>query len=226
LKKAFLHINPGKIQRQVFTNDSFKKLVRITGWAAMSLFLVTALTPLTNVAARAFVVAPRINPASAIVVLGAGLNGDGELSDNSMRRAVKGISLYTKGLAPVIVFSGPSSKAEIATEGWVRAKLAQDLGVPREAIAVVDDARTTQQESIRIADLLSEQGEKKILLVTDSLHMRRAMLVFERADYEVLSVPSDDPANVATTPTARMKLAIRLAQETAALVYYRIVGYL
>src|SRR5688572_30077501 len=87
-----------------------KRLVRITGWVAISLSGVTALTPLANVAARAFEIPPTIKPASAIVVLGAGLNGDGELSNESLRRAVKGISLYTKRLAPVIVFSGPSSK--------------------------------------------------------------------------------------------------------------------
>jgi uncharacterized SAM-binding protein YcdF (DUF218 family) len=196
------------------------------GWAAILLFLATAFTPVTNLAARSFGIPPRIEAAGAIVVLGASLNGDGELANESMRRAIEGITLYLKGLAPLVVFSGPGPRAERATEAQIRAKLAEDLGVPREAIVILEDARTTQQESLRIANLLPKQSEKTILLVTDSLHMRRAKSVFEEIGWKVLPAPWDDPAHSTTTPAGRVSLGIRLTFETAALAYYRIAGYL
>jgi uncharacterized SAM-binding protein YcdF (DUF218 family) len=168
---------------------------------------------------------PKIEPAAMIVVLGGGIR-NGELSNESMRRAVWGITLYAKRLAPLIVFSGPGQDPRMPSEGQVRAQLARDLGIPPEAIVIVDDAQTTRQESLRVGDLLGRQGDKRILLVTDPLHMRRARYVFERAGYQVLSAPSEGSAEAAIAPTARVRLAVRLGLETAALAYYKIAGYL
>ena len=201
-----------------------RRFVRITGWIAVGLSFAIALTPVTNDIARAFEIPSRIEKASAIVVLSAGLKEDGELSDESMRRAILGIALYAKQLAPLVVFSGPGSKVKMPTEAKLRAQMAQELGVPSEAILTVDDARTTLEESVRIADLLSTHGKKRILLVTDSLHMRRASSLFESANYEVLAVPSDPSARTATTVAARLTLARRLTFETAALLYYKMAG--
>ena len=203
-----------------------RRFVRITGWIAVGLSFAIALTPVTNDIARAFEIPSRIEKASAIVVLGAGLKEDGELSDESMRRAILGIALYAKQLAPLVVFSGPGLKVKMPTEARLRAQMAQELGVPSEAILTVDDARTTLEESVRIADLLSTHGKKRILLVTDSLHMRRASSLFESANYEVLAVPSDPSARTATTVAARLTLARRLTFETAALLYYKMAGRL
>jgi uncharacterized SAM-binding protein YcdF (DUF218 family) len=122
--------------------------------------LVVILTPLIDTLAKGFEIPSKPETASAIVVLGAGLNGEG-LSSESMRRAVHAIAFYKKRLAPLIVFSGPGRNS-ITTEGPVRARLARDLGIPPEAIVIVEEAETTQQESLRIAALLAKQGEKKI----------------------------------------------------------------
>ena len=163
----------------------------------------------------------------AIVVLGAGLMNGGTLRDESLRRAVEGIALYKQGLAPILVLSGPGRRdGTPRSEAEQRSALAQAMGVPLEAILTEDTANTTREEAVRISRLLMHRGLRKILLVTDSLHLRRAKLVFETNGLEVFPAPSDDYSSAATTAKDRLWLLTRIVQETAALAYYRLAGYI
>ena len=82
-------------------------MCRIAGAAGVAGFLVIAFTPLPNALDRWLTIPARIEPADAIVVLAAGLNSDEILSNSSMRRALRGITLYKLGLAPL---DGPRSR--------------------------------------------------------------------------------------------------------------------
>jgi hypothetical protein len=59
-----------------------------------------------NMAGSVLAVIPAVEPAGAVVVLGAGILEDGELRPDSIQRTVHGIELYKRGLAPLIIFSG------------------------------------------------------------------------------------------------------------------------
>lgn len=153
--------------------------------------------------------------------------GGGVLAEESMRRVLRGIELYRQGLAPMLVLSGTGRSDEPKpTEAEVRAKLAITMGIPPEAIFKEETANTTREESQHIAGLLRQRNVQRILLVTESLHMRRAKLVFERAGVQVLPAISADYSRVANTPGDRLWLTTRIFQETAALIYYRVAGYI
>ncbi len=97
----------------------------LLGLGIIALFVVSAFTPMANVLAQSVAVRPEIAPADAIVVLAAGgASSSGALSDNSLRRAISGIDLYLKGLAPLLVFSGNDPGASRA-ESRIRAHLAR-----------------------------------------------------------------------------------------------------
>lgn len=55
--------------------------------------------------------------------------------------------------------------------------LLKDLGVPEDAIVVLDGPLNTEEEAKRYADVL--RG-KTVLLVTSALHMKRATLIFRK----------------------------------------------
>jgi uncharacterized SAM-binding protein YcdF (DUF218 family) len=198
---------------------------RWLGAVVLAGLVTSTVTPMWNIAGKYIAVAPEIEPADAIVVLAAGVMSDGSLNDESLRRAVHGFSLYKRGLAPKIVLSGPRNSDGIV-EAVVRTKLALEMGIPADAVLQEIAVNTTRDEARRVGELLAIGNSSRILLVTESLHMRRARLVFERAGFHVAAAPSDDYAGTATRPEDRLKLMRRVLEEAGALVYYRIAGYI
>ena len=202
-------------------------VIRGIGVVVVVVFCVIVFTPISNEASRYFTVGSGIQPSGAIVVLGGGIWKGGMLDNESLRRTVHGIELYKSKLAPVIIFSGYQYDEDTnMTEAELRTKLALTMGVPHDAIIKEETAHTTRDESIRISALLTSRGVHDVLLVTESLHMRRAKYLFERTGMEVRPAPSDNYTVAAVSPGERIRLAVRLVQESLALVYYRIAGYI
>src|SRR5262249_59503589 len=98
--------------------------------------------------ASAAPVAPAGATAEAIVVLGGGLDADGRLNGSSWHRLVRGILLYRQGLAPLLVLAGQTPSVG-PSEPEVRARMAEQIGVPPAAILTVTGANTTHQEGLR-----------------------------------------------------------------------------
>jgi uncharacterized SAM-binding protein YcdF (DUF218 family) len=197
----------------------------MAGLALVLVFLAVAFTPLPNLLAGLLIVPSRIEAAEAIVVLGGGIVDARTLSPASLRRTVEGIRLYRQGLAPIIIFSGGNAGQE-ASEGALMASLAGELGVPSTAIwveAVSNDTWTQAQEVGRLA---RPKEIRRILLVTDSFHMKRAHAPFERVGFRVLPASSGTAAGAEKKPEARLELMRRVCQEAVARLYYWIRGKL
>ena len=195
------------------------------GLAGIGLFLVVAFSPLSNALFRWSAATSDIQAADAIVVLGAAVDPDGTLSCESLVRTVSAVALYRMGRAPIIVFSGPTHE-DGPSEARVRADLAGVLGVPPEAIRTETSALTTREEAVRIGGILRAENVRRILLVTDSQHMRRAGALFSRGGFQVFPAPADARSGAGTSPGARLRLLRDLLGEWMALGYYRVAGYL
>jgi uncharacterized SAM-binding protein YcdF (DUF218 family) len=202
-------------------------VLRVGGGLCLAVFVAVAFTPLVSHLNGRFELRAVPAPAGAIVVLGGGgVRADGSLTDVSLRRTLYGIDLYQRGLAPLLVLSGPRVEAALRAEGEARAALADRLGVPGSVIIVETTARTTREEAVRLAARLRSRGVGHILLVADAQGMRRAVAVFRRAGLDPVPVPAEDVPSTPRTPTARLALAQRLVIEGLALTYYRVAGYL
>lgn len=194
---------------------------RVVGALTLAGFLAAAFTPAPTMAARRLAVPPDVGPAEAIVVLGASANRDGTLSDASLRRTVAGITLYRDGLAPRLVFLGVLGEAE------ARARLAVSLGVPRDAILTERWQPTTRDEASWTGEVVGKKlGVRRVLLVTDVLHMRRARSLFERAGLAVRPAPTDPWVLSGAVPEKRLLVTRYVAQELVALAYHKLFGYL
>jgi len=199
-------------------------ILRFIGLVCVGAFVLAAFTPLSNVLAAWTQVHADLQAADAIVVLAASVNAKGTLSATSLRRAVEGIVLYQKKLAPLVVFSGPANHADVV-EAHVRTELASVLGIPAAAIITETTALTTREEATRLAALLQPRGIHRILLVTDTTHMPRSLRLFAHQGFIVHPVPVDELAQ-ARSPESRLRLMRLLAQELLAHMYYRVAGYL
>jgi uncharacterized SAM-binding protein YcdF (DUF218 family) len=198
--------------------------MQILGIVAVIGFLLTGFTPLPNVLNRWAGVAVSLQPAAAIVVLGAGMEGDGVLSTSSLRRAIHSIVLFQRGFAPLLAFSGPAS-GHSPEEAAVRAEMARLFGVSPSAILTETAAHTTREEAVRMASLLQPLGVYQILVVTSYEHMARSRQLFENVGFTAWPAPVDELA-YADEPEERIQLMRRVAQEFLARAYYRLVGYL
>lgn len=195
------------------------QLLRTVGILGVGILLLADVTPLPKRVAAWVTLSPRLEPAHAIVVLASQIASNGELSDPSLRRAIHGIVLYRRGLAPLLVFSGGDPEGG-PNEAEARAALARELGVPAQSILTDAGARTTLDEARRLALLLENgRGVRRVLLVTDELHMPRAAAVFARAGFTVLPAPVGSADLY--LPTARS-----LVEAGLAWFYYRLAGHI
>ncbi len=201
------------------------RLLQWIGLAGIVLFLLVAFSPFPNAMFRWSAAVSDIQPADAIVALGAAVEKDGTLSCESLARTVRAVALYRTGRAPILVFSG-ASPDEGPNEAGVRAELAGRLGVPPEAIRTETSALTTREEAVRIGGMLRAEHVRRILLVTDSQHMRRARALFTRDGFEVFPATADARSGAGTSPEARLRLLRDLVGEWLAAGYYHLVGYL
>ncbi len=155
--------------------------------------------------------------ADAVVVLGAGLVGECVPNHNSLRRTILGARLFKAGRAPLMVITGGVADGTCPV-AEVMAGLARELGVPAEKILTERESRNTRENGDLAAPLLRQRHIDRILLVTDQLHMRRAVGAFARNGFTVepVAVPvyEGHPDNVSML-TAGLR-------ETAALAYYRL----
>ena len=198
---------------------------RLLGFAGVAFFFISAFTPVPNILSRWLGSPSQLEPAQAIVVLGGGVSPDGVLSNSSLRRAIYGILLYRKGLASLLVFSGAAGD-EGPAEAEIRAEMARELGVSPEVILAAPDARTTREEAVFGETLLRARGVRRILLVTNAVHMTRAQALFERAGFEVLAAPAHEVSSGVSNPEERLRLMRRMLEELVARLYYRVAGYL
>lgn len=132
-----------------------------------------------------------LSNADAIVVLGGGMGAHPKCKASEMfgaaDRVWQGARLYKAGLAKIVLLSGPD--VEVST-----VPLAEDLGVPRDAMMFFPAARNTEEEAKLIYERLSQTTNgtsPKILLVTSAWHMSRAKLLFERVGFDVVPAPTD-----------------------------------
>ena len=203
----------------------FLRCCRILGALCLGFVLLLAYSPLPNLLYGWLAVPSRLEPAQVVVVLGSNVNRDGVLDDPSLRRALRGIQLHRKGLAPVILFFG-YTRPDGRKEAEVRTALAREVGVEAEAILMETGARTTREEATLAWTRLQPKGLRRILLVTDPQHLIRATRLFAGVGFEVLPAAADEYLRTAESPEERMKLSRQLLQEFLALAYYRAAGYL
>ena len=129
-------------------------------------------------------------PADAIVVLGAAAY-DAQPSPVFEARITHGLDLYRRGLAKTLIFTGGyGGSGARFSESQVARRYALRHGVPDEAILIEAKSRTTYDNLVEARTLMQEHGLDRVIVVSDPLHMARAMRLCRRLGIDALGSPT------------------------------------
>jgi uncharacterized SAM-binding protein YcdF (DUF218 family) len=176
--------------------------------------------------------------AGAIVVLSASMNPadsvrpEAALGTDTYVRCIHATEVYRRRSMPVIVSGGEVSPG---LSGPSCAKLMCDFlimeGVNALDLRMEPNSHSTYENAVECRKLLERQGIKKIILVTEATHMRRAVSCFRKQRIEAIPAPCDHRAtdfefsilNFLPSPTAADGVSDSV-HEWLGLAWYRFRG--
>jgi len=127
--------------------------------------------------------------ADAIVVLGGGTVRPERLSTSRLGEAARA---WRAGRAPIVILSGGGGRGGTGrgrTEARRMAEAIVTLGVPASALVLEERSHSTLENAEFTARLARERHIRDVLLVTSSVHMPRASLLFKDAGVDAIPVP-------------------------------------
>ncbi|UWD47702.1 YdcF family protein [Clostridioides difficile] len=151
-----------------------------------------------------------------VIVLGAGTS-KGKLSPVFQERINHGIWLYQNGYSDKLIFTGSIGYGNKKSDAYVAKQYAMSQGIPEESILIEEESNITQENIENAKLIMDENSYHTAIIVSDPLHMKRAMLMAKDSEIEAYSSP---------TPTTRyISLKTRLpflAREEFFYIGYRI----
>ncbi|MBW4678890.1 MAG: YdcF family protein [Microcoleus vaginatus WJT46-NPBG5] len=109
-------------------------------------------------------------------------------------RILHGAQLYRQGKAPFLILSGGRIewKGGGPAESEDMAKIAETMGVPKDAILQDPTSLNTHENAVNVRKILDSQGiRRQVLLVTSAMHMPRSLLIFKRQGIQATPAPTD-----------------------------------
>ena len=144
--------------------------------------------------------------ADCMIVLGAVAYGD-EPSPVFEERIKHALELYQKGYAPVLIFTGGFGKGATHSESEVAALYAIKNNIPAQAILTESQSKTTNGNLIEAKVLMGYNNLKTAIIVSDSLHLKRAFMMASGLNIE--SVTSPTPTSLYRSLRVKLNFLIR-----------------
>ena len=129
-------------------------------------------------------------PADVIVVLGAGVNGDGSPSQTLVERAEVGASLWREGVAPQIICTGGIVGASPRQEADACLEVLTGVGIPADVVILEVDSINTQTNALNTAAIMQQRGMTTAVVVSSRYHLLRARWLFWRVGLPVHTSPA------------------------------------
>jgi uncharacterized SAM-binding protein YcdF (DUF218 family) len=145
------------------------------------------------------VAAPELPRADAIVVLGGATSyrwmqrervDPWQMESSRLAAAARA---WLSARAPVVILSGGNGGREGSEAARMRTAILR-LGVPEHVIVLEEHSRNTEDNARNSARVARNIGVQRILLVTSSLHMPRALRLFRNTGLDVIPVPVPERA--------------------------------
>lgn len=130
-----------------------------------------------------------------IIVLGAAVNGNSP-SPVFEERIRHGINLYNAGYGTKLVFTGGIGEGDRHSEAGVARLVATRHLIPASDILIEERSKTTLQNLSEADALMRKHGLKSAIIVSDPLHMKRAIIMVDGLNINAVSSP---------TPTTRYR---------------------
>ena len=151
------------------------------------------------------------------IVLGAATS-DGEVSPVYRERINHGIWLYENGYVDYLILTGGVGKGNEKSDAFVAKQYAVENGVPEQAI-LIEERSTITEENLEYAKaIMDAHSMNTAIIVSDPLHMKRAMLM--ASDYGITAYSSPTPTTMYRSAKTQIPF---LAREVFFYIGYSIV---
>lgn len=152
--------------------------------------------------------------ADVAIVLGAATY-DGEVSPVYRERLNHSVVLYEHNYIEKIIVTGGYGEGNEASDACAAKRYLEKKGVPGTDIILEEESSITQENLENAKKLMDEKGYKTAFIVSDPLHMRRAMLLAKDVGIKAYSSP--------TTTTMYRSLRTKLPFLAREVFFY--IGY-
>lgn len=159
--------------------------------------------------------------ADVIIILGAGVweNGPSPALEARTNHAAQ---IYGEGYSKRFILSGglgdhPPSEAE----AMQKILLEMDLGLDQEVLYLEDQAKNTVENIRYSKEIMTEQGWDTAVIVTDTFHVKRALLIAKDQNIKAYGAPAKNSL-LYQNRSLRVTYTLR---EVAAITKYHIVRW-
>lgn len=147
-------------------------------------------------------------PADVAIVLGAAIS-DGEVSPVYRERINHAITLYEEGTVDFIILTGGFSEGSYKSDSQVAKEYALSQDVPEERILIEEKSTITEENLEFSKEVMEENDLETAIIVSDPLHMKRAMLMAK--DYNITALSS--PTTTSMYKSLKTKIPFLLREE-------------
>jgi uncharacterized SAM-binding protein YcdF (DUF218 family) len=193
----------------------------LSGLGALVIFVT--FSPFVEWAGRRLAGPWRDPPGEVLIVLGAGVLGDGVLTYSSYVRSHYAIRAYREGTFRSVVLSGGGG--DYRTEAESMAGFLEGHGVPRTAIILESKSHNTYQNATYAMPLLRPLPGRTVLMTSD-YHMFRARRVFQKQGINVEPRPIPDVIKRGSSWPGRWWAFLDLTGESVRILYYYWKGWI
>jgi uncharacterized SAM-binding protein YcdF (DUF218 family) len=157
--------------------------------------------------------------ADAAVILGASVWND-KPSPVFQERINHGIWLYKNGYVNYLIFTGGTGKNSNVSEAFAAANYAIKNSIPIEKIFIEEKSRITFENIFYAKNIIEDNNFTKIIVVSDPLHMKRAVTMAMDLNLNVYSSPTPTTKYI----SLRTKLSF-LLYELFYYIFYELYKY-
>lgn len=195
----------------MLTTSIARKITRLL-FTALLMFIVFAAYGIWTYAAESELI-----KSDAAIVLGTKVIGD-QPSPVLKERINHAIWLYENDYVEKIIFTGGKTDGAVFAESEVSRNYALHMNIPAEDILIETKSMITEENFLYANEIAGEQDLNSFLIVSDPLHMKRALLMANVVGIDAYSSP--------TTSSVYESLSSKLpffAREIGAYVAYVLV---
>lgn len=127
--------------------------------------------------------------ADTAIILGAGADDNG-VSPVFRERLRHGIWLYKEGYVKKLIITGGVGEGNENSDAYIGMQYVMSESVPAEAILIEETSTITEENLENAAAIMEEEELYDALIVSDPLHMKRAMLMAEDKGINAHSSPT------------------------------------
>lgn len=142
----------------------------------------------------------------AVIVLGAATQ-NGEVSPVFRERLNHGIWLYENGWADFLILTGGVGEGSSIADAEIARRYVISKDIPAHAI-LIEGKSTITEENLKYAkEIMDERSLKTAIIVSDPLHMKRAVLMAR--DYGIEAYSSPTPSTMYKSFKTKLPFLVR-----------------